>query len=277
MQADAVEMCFSSADLEQLLSLPEWTHRSIRWPNETSEVMLRGSNSYAHHQYQRTGSADRVNYIIVRFKTADDANKSYTEQYRTWTEQDGLRSLVPIDTAYMDKVTHPPFQNLEKVLGSSRFITTVSYFEGPSPFWLLHPRVPELLAFALSHAIQATLVILRHCEIHKIQTQFGSQVSREQQRALFVSLATKFIFPNVVSATDSPSVAKSSIPYPLPFVRQCENCHRRENLLQCGGCRLVFYCGQECQKKDRARHRHECRSPVFSTKTIESTDSIELT
>ena len=40
--------------------------------------------------------------------------------------------------------------------------------------------------------------------------------------------------------------------------RICWNCHGKENLSRCGGCKKAWYCGRKCQTVDRARHRRFC-------------------
>lgn len=44
----------------------------------------------------------------------------------------------------------------------------------------------------------------------------------------------------------------------------CARCHVNEvqlqrRLLNCGGCRSVQYCSQECQRNDWSRHKQMCR------------------
>ncbi|KAI1394276.1 uncharacterized protein F4822DRAFT_387750 [Hypoxylon trugodes] len=36
------------------------------------------------------------------------------------------------------------------------------------------------------------------------------------------------------------------------------NCHIRNNLLKCGACRVILYCGTSHQKADQARHKSSC-------------------
>ena len=44
---------------------------------------------------------------------------------------------------------------------------------------------------------------------------------------------------------------------------QChsEGCYTydKNNLLKCSGCKVVKYCSRECQKKDWARHKKDCK------------------
>ncbi|EPT04356.1 hypothetical protein FOMPIDRAFT_1084290, partial [Fomitopsis schrenkii] len=34
---------------------------------------------------------------------------------------------------------------------------------------------------------------------------------------------------------------------------------KRSILLQCGGCKSIYYCGQDCQKRDWKRHKKYCK------------------
>ncbi|KAI8633651.1 hypothetical protein F5Y19DRAFT_414389 [Xylariaceae sp. FL1651] len=46
----------------------------------------------------------------------------------------------------------------------------------------------------------------------------------------------------------------------LPFgLYYKERCVVRTNLLRCGGCRAVMYCGFEHQRADRPRHKNQCK------------------
>ena len=40
--------------------------------------------------------------------------------------------------------------------------------------------------------------------------------------------------------------------------RICWNCHGKENLSRCSGCKKAWYCGRKCQMVDRPRHRRFC-------------------
>ena len=42
--------------------------------------------------------------------------------------------------------------------------------------------------------------------------------------------------------------------------RICWNCHARENLLKCSGCKRARYCGQRCQEADWERHGGYCEA-----------------
>ncbi|OAQ67612.1 MYND finger [Pochonia chlamydosporia 170] len=42
--------------------------------------------------------------------------------------------------------------------------------------------------------------------------------------------------------------------------RACELCHRREGtLLRCSACQSIYYCGRDCQAKDRETHKTPCK------------------
>ncbi|EXU97050.1 MYND finger domain protein [Metarhizium robertsii] len=40
--------------------------------------------------------------------------------------------------------------------------------------------------------------------------------------------------------------------------RSCELCHKKEGVARCSACLAVFYCGRECQVKDRDFHKTPC-------------------
>ena len=47
---------------------------------------------------------------------------------------------------------------------------------------------------------------------------------------------------------------------PHTKIKCCRVCGANGRLKKCGRCEKVFYCGQECQKKDWTRHKSECRT-----------------
>ena len=49
--------------------------------------------------------------------------------------------------------------------------------------------------------------------------------------------------------------------------RICWNCHGKENLSRCGGCKKAWYCGRKCQTVDRARHRRFCERAQHEQET----------
>jgi len=40
---------------------------------------------------------------------------------------------------------------------------------------------------------------------------------------------------------------------------------KRSNLLQCGGCKSIYYCGTDCQSKDWKRHKKYCKRAAPKT------------
>ena len=67
------------------------------------------------------------------------------------------------------------------------------------------------------------------------------------------------------------STFNQSIPHQGPAVRprtpgnkivkltgNCENCGKKKVQLRCTGCKKVFYCGKECQKKKWKNHKLNC-------------------
>jgi len=40
--------------------------------------------------------------------------------------------------------------------------------------------------------------------------------------------------------------------------KRCSACSKEENLLLCGKCKKVWYCGPRCQNSDFLRHREIC-------------------
>ena len=46
-----------------------------------------------------------------------------------------------------------------------------------------------------------------------------------------------------------------------PATRACAFCGAADdgNHKRCGGCQNIFYCGSECQRLDRQRHKGECK------------------
>ncbi|RYP59052.1 hypothetical protein DL769_008701 [Monosporascus sp. CRB-8-3] len=51
----------------------------------------------------------------------------------------------------------------------------------------------------------------------------------------------------------------ASVDSSLPPSR-CQVCESKENLLRCGGCQVVKYCGRDCQAADRSLHKRECNA-----------------
>lgn len=41
-------------------------------------------------------------------------------------------------------------------------------------------------------------------------------------------------------------------------------CTKTTSLSKCARCKVVMYCGRECQKKDWAVHKFSCREPAKS-------------
>ncbi|KAH6605830.1 zinc finger domain-containing protein [Trichoderma cornu-damae] len=41
--------------------------------------------------------------------------------------------------------------------------------------------------------------------------------------------------------------------------RACDLCHKKDGLLRCSACQAVYYCGRECQARDRADHKMSCK------------------
>ena len=47
---------------------------------------------------------------------------------------------------------------------------------------------------------------------------------------------------------------------------ECEYCGcSTKKLSRCGGCDKVHYCSIDCQKKDRKKHRDECKKTVIKS------------
>ncbi|KAK9443859.1 zinc finger domain-containing protein [Metarhizium brunneum] len=42
--------------------------------------------------------------------------------------------------------------------------------------------------------------------------------------------------------------------------RACELCHRKDGILRCSACRVVYYCGRDCQTEDRGSHKAPCKA-----------------
>lgn len=43
-------------------------------------------------------------------------------------------------------------------------------------------------------------------------------------------------------------------------LRACELCHRKEGTrLRCSACQSIYYCGRDCQAKDRETHKTPCK------------------
>jgi hypothetical protein len=56
-------------------------------------------------------------------------------------------------------------------------------------------------------------------------------------------------------------------PYKVPDLRQCLRCrgpYVSTTLKACGGCRVVYYCGRNCQRLDWASHKHWCGALKYS-------------
>jgi hypothetical protein len=67
------------------------------------------------------------------------------------------------------------------------------------------------------------------------------------------------IFPSSLKTPVSMSSATT------PTNLSCGRCHTAEAdlgspLQQCAGCHSIRYCGRDCQRNDRARHKSQCRS-----------------
>ena len=46
----------------------------------------------------------------------------------------------------------------------------------------------------------------------------------------------------------------------ISIAKKCNVCQQEEGeLLRCSRCKKVYYCGQECQKKDWAEHKQTCK------------------
>ncbi|KAI1098788.1 hypothetical protein F4804DRAFT_323822 [Jackrogersella minutella] len=46
------------------------------------------------------------------------------------------------------------------------------------------------------------------------------------------------------------------------------NCHIRENLLKCGACKAILYCGADHQRADRPRHKSSCKLVKEARETL---------
>ncbi|EFY94478.1 zinc finger domain-containing protein [Metarhizium robertsii ARSEF 23] len=42
--------------------------------------------------------------------------------------------------------------------------------------------------------------------------------------------------------------------------RACDLCHRKDGILRCSACQAIYYCGRDCQTKDRDIHRTPCKA-----------------
>ncbi|KAF5120907.1 hypothetical protein E5D57_013243 [Metarhizium anisopliae] len=42
--------------------------------------------------------------------------------------------------------------------------------------------------------------------------------------------------------------------------RACDLCHQKDGILQCSAFQAIYYCGRDCQTKDRAVHRTSCKA-----------------
>ena len=47
---------------------------------------------------------------------------------------------------------------------------------------------------------------------------------------------------------------------------RCQSCCCVNDLRRCGGCRQVWYCGDDCQRADWASHRAECKAKKGTTR-----------
>lgn len=65
----------------------------------------------------------------------------------------------------------------------------------------------------------------------------------------------------VIIMAISNRVARGAIPYPMEDLRcsYCHLCHdEEEEIIKCTGCRKVFYCDSECQRKHLYLHKKVC-------------------
>ncbi|KAH8891928.1 hypothetical protein GQ53DRAFT_719733 [Thozetella sp. PMI_491] len=61
-------------------------------------------------------------------------------------------------------------------------------------------------------------------------------------------------------------------PAPLP-PRQCEVCKTQENLVFCGACKVVSYCGPAHQESDRDVHDAQCKVVEISQRTLDEEEA----
>ncbi|KAK7509640.1 uncharacterized protein IWZ02DRAFT_154705 [Phyllosticta citriasiana] len=54
---------------------------------------------------------------------------------------------------------------------------------------------------------------------------------------------------------------------------ECGVCSTPDNLLRCGGCKVVFYCGREHQADDRPRHKRPCSEISKNRQKLERSET----
>ncbi|PHU14610.1 Histone-lysine N-methyltransferase ASHR1, partial [Capsicum chinense] len=108
-------------------------------------------------------------------------------------------------------------------------------------------------------------------ELEQVLRDKGLTVSSlpEKGRCLFT---TRHFSPGEVIISEEPYV---SVPNKSA---KCEWCFASTNLKRCSACRVVFYCGNTCQKSDWKLHRVECQalSKVDKERIKSITPSIRL-
>ncbi len=64
---------------------------------------------------------------------------------------------------------------------------------------------------------------------------------------------------NTINIT-SQSNLKTKYPKTYKVKKKCANCNimRNKELKKCGGCRKIYYCGNECQRNNWKYHKNKC-------------------
>lgn len=62
---------------------------------------------------------------------------------------------------------------------------------------------------------------------------------------------------DITPGSDAPSLD--------PPAAACANCSKVKTVHKCGRCKLIKYCGRECQAADYARHKAICKGVRFCT------------
>jgi len=175
--------------------------------------------------------------------------------------------------------------HLAAMLGLDDYIKMLIHYGAKVDNKNLSGTTALMMAALSAHNLTAVLILLKagaNPRIKDNDNRDAIDIARERNKKKLVRLMENIVYPMTLSNlclrfieqhSESfepsafailPTDLKEKINDKIPLlIRCCASCKSfaepEKKLKRCGGCKKVYYCGLDCQKADRDKHKLECK------------------